>query len=140
MRHEVPERLHYSADPRIGDLVILASPGATVVMPDRMPRGDTYTHGWDNQAPEMGAIFLAKGPGITPGRRIGAFESVNVYPWLAHILGLEPAAVDGKLEVLAPILGRGATAGEPGRRPTSRPRRLRRSRPLRSRRPRSLRR
>ncbi len=115
MRQDVPERLHYSADARIGDLVILASPGATVVTPDRMPRRDAFTHGWDNQTPEMGAIFLAKGPGIVPGQRIGAFEAVNVYPWLAHILGLDPAPVDGRLEVLAPILGGGATAGEPGR-------------------------
>jgi len=80
-----------------------------------MPRRDAFTHGWDNQTPEMGAIFLAKGPRIAPGQRIEAFEAVDVYPWLAHVLGLQPAAVDGKLEVLAPILGSGATAGEPGR-------------------------
>ncbi|MHB1191597.1 MAG: alkaline phosphatase family protein [Longimicrobiales bacterium] len=115
MRQDVPARLHYSADARIGDLVILARPGATVVTPDRMPRRDAFTHGWDNQAPEMGAIFLAKGPGIAPGQRIGAFEAVNVYPWLAHVLGLEPAAVDGTLEVLAPILGAGEGAGGSGR-------------------------
>lgn len=115
LRQEVPERLHYSADPRIGDVVILASPGATVVTPDRIPRRDAFSHGWDNQTPEMGAIFLAKGPGIAPGQRIGAFEAVNVYPWLAHILGLDPAPVDGTLEVLAPILGSGAVVGERGR-------------------------
>ncbi len=115
LRQDVPERLHYGADPRSGDVLILPPAGATVNTPDRMPRHDDYTHGWDNQTPEMGAIFLVRGPGIAPGQRIGAFESVHVYPFLAHILGLEPAPVDGRLEVLAPLLGAVKTAGEPGR-------------------------
>ena len=105
MREEVPARLHYSADPRIGDIVILADPGATVVRRGVLPQRDSYTHGWDNQIPEMGAIFLARGPGIAPGQRIAAFESVNVYPFLAHVLGLTPnPEADGRLDVLAPVL------------------------------------
>jgi predicted AlkP superfamily pyrophosphatase or phosphodiesterase len=105
LRAEVPERFHYSADPRIGDIVILASPGATVVPKGLLPSRDSFTHGWDNAIPEMGAIFLARGPGIAPGQRIGAFESVHIYPFLAHVLGLTPnPEVDGRLEVLAPVL------------------------------------
>jgi predicted AlkP superfamily pyrophosphatase or phosphodiesterase len=105
LREEVPTRFHYSADPRIGDIVILADPGATVVPAGGMPSGDSFTHGWDNAIPEMGAIFLARGPGIAPGQRIEAFESVNVYPFLARLLGLTPnPEVDGRLEVLAPVL------------------------------------
>lgn len=107
LRQDVPERFHYSADPRIGDMVILADPGALVVYPDRVPTEDDFTHGWDNRIPEMAAIFLARGPGISGGQTIPAFESVHVYPFLAHLLGLTPAEVDGRLEVLAPILGGG---------------------------------
>lgn len=105
LREEVPERFHYSADPRIGDIVVLADPGATVGPKSGFSSRDSFTHGWDNQIPEMGAIFLARGPGIAPGQRIGAFESVNVYPFLAHLLGLVPnPEIDGRLEVLAPVL------------------------------------
>lgn len=105
LREDVPERFHYSADPRIGDIVILADPGATVVPAGRMPSRDSFTHGWDNAIPEMGAIFLARGPGIAPGQRIDAFESVNVYPFVAHVLGLTPSQkIDGRLGVLQPIL------------------------------------
>ncbi|HSW28931.1 MAG TPA: ectonucleotide pyrophosphatase/phosphodiesterase [Longimicrobiales bacterium] len=111
LRTEVPPRFHYSADPRIGDIVILAYPGATVVTPDRMPGKDGFTHGWDNLTPAMGAIFLGRGPHIAPGQRIAEFESVHVYPLLAHLLGLEPAPVDGRLEVLAPILGGAGPGG-----------------------------
>lgn len=105
LREDVPARFHYRADPRIGDLVVLADPGATVVPAGQVPREDGFTHGWDNRAPEMGAIFLARGPRIGGGQRLPAFESVNVYPFLAHVLGLDPAPVDGRLDVLAPILG-----------------------------------
>ncbi len=109
LREEVPERLHYSADPRIGDIVILASPGATVVPNGWRGPSEPYTHGWDNQAMGMGAIFLARGPGIKAGSRIEAFESVHVYPLMARLLGLTPnPEADGRLEVLAPILRKGS--------------------------------
>jgi predicted AlkP superfamily pyrophosphatase or phosphodiesterase len=110
LREDVPERLHYGADPRIGDIVVSAAPGRRVMRTgslDAVPvdRRATHTHGWDNQTPEMGAIFIAKGPGIAPGQRIPAFESVHVYPFLAHVLGLSPNPdTDGVLGVLAPIL------------------------------------
>jgi alkaline phosphatase D len=108
LRQDVPQRFHYSADPRIGDIVALARPGYLVVPSDKVPTQTVYTHGWDNRDTRMGAIFLARGPGIAPGQRIGAFESVNVYPFLAHVLGLEPNPnIDGSFDVLAPILGEG---------------------------------
>jgi len=104
LRAEVPERLHYSADPRIGDIVISAAPGRRIEPLGRSVR-DTYTHGWDNAVPEMSAIFLAMGPGVVQGRVIAPFEAIHVYPFVAHLLGLEPyPEAEGRLEVLAPIL------------------------------------
>jgi len=52
--------------------------------------------------PEMKAIFFAAGPDIRPGVQLKPFENVNIYPFIAEILGLEPPAVDGTLEVLRP--------------------------------------
>ena len=106
LREDVPARLHFSADPRIGDIVISAAPGRRVHEAGQVSR-DMWTHGWDNALPEMSAIFLALGPGIEAGRVISPFESIHVYPLMAHLLGLEPnAEADGRLEVLAPILTR----------------------------------
>jgi predicted AlkP superfamily pyrophosphatase or phosphodiesterase len=107
LRQDVPERLHYSADPRIGDIVVVAPAEHTVVTPDGIPEHGSYTHGWDNAVDEMGAIFLAMGPGIAGGQTIEGFESIHVYPFVTHVLGLQanPDA-DGRLAVLAPILGR----------------------------------
>jgi predicted AlkP superfamily pyrophosphatase or phosphodiesterase len=104
LRADVPERLHYSADPRIGDIVIGAAPGRRVHETGRVSR-DTWNHGWDNALPEMSAIFLAMGPRIGPGQLVPPFESIHVYPLVAHLLGLEPnPEADGNLDVLAPLL------------------------------------
>ena len=106
LRADVPERLHYSADPRIGDIVISAAPGRRVHQRGRVAR-DPWSHGWDNAVPEMGAIFVAWGPGIAPGQVVPPFEAIHVYPFVAHLLGLEPNPdADGRLEVLLPVLER----------------------------------
>ncbi len=111
LRSEVPERLHYSADPRVGDVVVLMEPEWTLVTPERRSEDPYWSHGWDNRIPEMGAIFLAMGPGIEAGRGVEPFESVHVYPFLAEILGLEPAeGIDGRLEVLGPLVERATAA------------------------------
>jgi predicted AlkP superfamily pyrophosphatase or phosphodiesterase len=106
LREDVPERLHYSADARIGDIVISAAPGRRVHERGRVSQ-DEWSHGWDNAVPEMSALFIATGPGIAPGQLIPPFEAIHVYPLLAHLLGLEPSPdIDGRLDVLLPILER----------------------------------
>jgi hypothetical protein len=53
----------------------------------------------------MRGIFVAAGPLIRPGKQIPAFENIHIYPLMAVLLGLEPNRdIDGKLEVLAPVL------------------------------------
>jgi predicted AlkP superfamily pyrophosphatase or phosphodiesterase len=63
-------------------------------------------HGFDNKEVDMRASFMAWGPAFKKGLTIDGFENVNVYPLVAHILGLQfnPQAIDGKFEVLKPIL------------------------------------
>ena len=67
-------------------------------------------HGYDPaNMPEMKAIFFAAGPDIRRGEKVAPFENVNLYPLIAHILGLDIAhlktgPVDGDLKVLQGIL------------------------------------
>ena len=110
---EIPARLHYSGNARIGDVVVLSDKpfGLTVSDPNRSPRngnggGQRFTHGFDvSQVPEMKAIFYAAGPNIKPGLTIDEFENVHIYPWIAQILGLHVTEkIDGDAKVLAPVL------------------------------------
>ena len=62
-------------------------------------------HGFDpRKMPEMKASFFAAGPDIVPGQTVAPFENVNLYPWLAHMLGLTAAKTDGSLNMLAGTL------------------------------------
>jgi hypothetical protein len=54
----------------------------------------------------MRATFIAWGPAFKKGITIEGFENVNVYPLVAHILGLQldERKIDGRLKVLVPVL------------------------------------
>ncbi len=98
---EVPARFHYNAHPRIPPVVLIANEGWTISSRARVqltgpPKGGT--HGYDNQLPSMGALFVAAGPGFARGRVLPPFASVHVYPLLAHLLGIAPAPSDGSLD------------------------------------------
>lgn len=107
LREELPERFHYRRDPRAGDVVVVMeeswrlSPGAD----GHAARAPFGMHGWDPLLPSMQAIFLVKGPGIPPGLVIPAIQNVDVYPLLAELLGLVPAAgIDGRSGALSGVM------------------------------------
>jgi predicted AlkP superfamily pyrophosphatase or phosphodiesterase len=117
-RKDVPVDLHYRENPRAGDPIVIAT-GPFVIRAHGPPEGKTDApppmgmHGYDPRAmPEMKASFFAAGPDILPGRTVRPFENVNLYPWLAHMLGLTPPKTDGSLNILAGTLRDGG--GEAG--------------------------
>ena len=62
-------------------------------------------HGFSPQYREMHGIFYANGPAIREGLKIERFENIHIYPMICQILGLPiPKDIDGKVEVLEPIL------------------------------------
>ena len=70
-------------------------------------------HGYDPASMKtMRAIFYATGPDIRPGSTVKPFENVNVYPLVAHLLGLDPPKVDGSLNVLSGILSENPPADQ----------------------------
>jgi hypothetical protein len=109
-RKDLPPDMHMSLNPRIGDPVVIATGAATirakgpgVGQADAPPPAGV--DGLDPQAePQMKATFFAVGPDILPGRVVAPFENVNLYPWIAHLLGLKPPKSDGSLNILAGIL------------------------------------
>lgn len=106
----VPADLHYNANPREGDPVIVAT-GPYAIRARKPPAGkpdeppDKGSHGFDPRiVPEMKAIFFAEGPDIARGKTVQPFENVNLYPWMAHILGLKAPKNDGDLNILSGTL------------------------------------
>ena len=117
-RKSVPADLNYSQNTREGDPVVIAT-GPYAIRAHAPPEGKPDQpptpgmHGFDpRKVPSMKASFFAAGPDIVKGKTVGAFENVNLYPWLAHMLGLTPLKNDGSLNVLAGTLRDGGA--EPG--------------------------
>jgi hypothetical protein len=54
--------------------------------------------------PEMKAIFFAEGPDIAPGVSLPSFDNVDVYPFVAAMLGLQTPPIDGSIGALSKAL------------------------------------
>jgi predicted AlkP superfamily pyrophosphatase or phosphodiesterase len=109
-RKDVPAGLKYNQNPRVGDPVVIAT-GPYAIRAHKPPEGkpdkapETGMHGFDpNRLPEMKAMFFAAGPDIFPGKTVAPFQNTNLYPWIAHMLGLPVPKNDGSLNVLAGTL------------------------------------
>lgn len=95
LRSEIPERLRFRKNARIGDVVVMMDEHWQIVR--RRPAKAGGQHGWDNKLESMGATFLIAGPGIAGGRTIPAFDNIQVYSLLTELLGLVPSkAIDGR--------------------------------------------
>src|SRR5580658_8268313 len=116
----VPAGLHFDGNLREGDpvaiptgpyLIRVNAPPPTAAGDAMHPAGPPVgMHGYDPaHMSEMKAIFYAAGPDIRPGEKVAPFENVNVYPFVARILGLDishlkTGKVDGGSKVLQGIL------------------------------------
>lgn len=100
-KNEIPAYLHYGTSRRLGDII---------VAPDmnwefrNTPRGGYGAHGYDPTDPYMHAIFRAVGPAFKKGYIARQFENVDIYPLLCHLMGIQPAPCDGKLDRIKLIL------------------------------------
>ena len=116
-RKDVPAGLHLSQNPRAGDPVVVAT-GPYLIRAHAPPAGRPDSppvgmHGYDpRKMPQMKASFFAAGPDVVTGKTVAPFDNVNLYPWLAHLLGLQAPKSDGSLNVLAGTLRDGGADKE----------------------------
>jgi predicted AlkP superfamily pyrophosphatase or phosphodiesterase len=105
LRSDTPPHWNYRDNPRIGDVVVAADLGWILRWPGGRPWTGGGMHGWDPTYPEMQGIFMAVGPAFHRGATVPAFENIHVYPLLAHLLGLRPAAeIDGRFDTVRGVL------------------------------------
>jgi len=108
-KQDMPARLHYGANPRVPAILCLADPGWVITTHEAAAkRTSPYvaTHGYDNRAKDMAALFIANGPDFRAGVRHAGFDNVDIYPLMAKLLGVTPESNDGKLADVADMLKR----------------------------------
>ena len=109
-RKDVPAGLNFNQNPREGDPVVVAT-GPYAIRAHAPPAGQAVRppsigmHGFDPRLlPEMKASFFAAGPDLVEGKTVAPFDNVNLYPWMAHLLGLHAPRSDGNLNILSATL------------------------------------
>jgi predicted AlkP superfamily pyrophosphatase or phosphodiesterase len=60
------------------------------------PEGSLGSHGYLNTDPDLRAIFIASGRGITRGTAIDSVDTIDVAPTIARLLGLPLPNADGR--------------------------------------------
>ncbi|MCM8729456.1 ectonucleotide pyrophosphatase/phosphodiesterase [Hephaestia sp. GCM10023244] len=92
----IPARFQYGANPRVPPFLCLAETGWSILPTTPATPFTGGNHGYDNQAPDMAALFVAHGPAFARGQTLPAFPNVDVEPLLRDLLAMPlDAAVDG---------------------------------------------
>ncbi|MDH5832602.1 ectonucleotide pyrophosphatase/phosphodiesterase [Luteimonas kalidii] len=106
-RDAMPARWHYGLHPRVPPIVCQMDVGWDALPREhaaRRPAGTRGSHGFDPDAPQMRAIFIANGPSFRRGATLHGFDNVDVYPLLARLVGVPPVPNDGDPDTLLPAL------------------------------------
>jgi predicted AlkP superfamily pyrophosphatase or phosphodiesterase len=93
---DIPTHLALGRNPRVTPMFCLAEVGWMILPTAPTEPVTGGSHGYDNDAPEMTALFIAAGPHFVQGVKLGKFDNVDVEPLLRDLLGMEPSPdVDG---------------------------------------------
>ncbi len=105
-KRDLPARFHYGTNPRVAPFFCMADVGWS--WPEKPKAFTKGEHGYDPDAPEVAATFIATGPAFARGRKLARFDNVDLYPLLRDLIGLPPAAgVDGTDAPFRTVLTRG---------------------------------
>ena len=91
-KDQIPARFHYGTNPRIPPYLCLAEPGWLVTKSRAIKAESGGNHGYDADAPDMAALFIAAGPAFVAGAHLVPFDNVDVAPLIRDLIGLPPAA------------------------------------------------
>ncbi|XP_066960848.1 venom phosphodiesterase-like [Macrobrachium rosenbergii] len=99
----LPIRFHIGSQRRVEDIVVDVDPGYSVGG-DASFRADAGEHGYDNFFPVMNAMFLAYGPDFQNHIEVEAFQNIELYNLMCHLLDVKPAPNNGTWGALHHIL------------------------------------
>lgn len=101
-REALPERLHYGRNPRVAAIICIAEPGWSILAgPPAWPvKGGA--HGYDNNDPQMLALFVAYNSGLSGD--VGIVDNIEVYPLLMRLIGVAPLASDATGVLLKAVI------------------------------------
>ncbi|KAL8731534.1 MAG: hypothetical protein Q9166_003380 [cf. Caloplaca sp. 2 TL-2023] len=107
----MPERYHFSQNPRIAPLWLIPKTGWAIVLrkdidvAEAKASGQIYhprgVHGYDHEHPLMRAVFIAKGPAFPhkANSRLEVFQNTEVYNIICDSLSVVPKPNNGTIRL-----------------------------------------
>lgn len=99
-RNNIPARLHYGTNSRIGDVIV--DPDLGWLIQDK-EANEGGAHGFDPEYSDVHALFRAVGPDFKH-IKFPHFANVNVYSLICHLLGIKESKNDGNIDNIRTIL------------------------------------
>ena len=110
-KSDIPDNLHFKYKNRVGDLLIMMEAPwmfSTSKFSNIMERG---THGYNTSCKSMRPFFIAHGPAFKQGFRGSPIHSVDIYPLICHLLGIQPAPNNGSINRCRELLRESTKSG-----------------------------
>ena len=105
LRDDAPPEWQVWANSDFADVIVQAEPGYAVFSSENAGERSIGDHGWPRRSTDMHGIFLASGPRLPAGQRIGAVDNIDIYPLMMEILGLPiTVPIDGDRQRLTDLL------------------------------------
>uniref|UniRef100_A0A6Q2XL48 SMB domain-containing protein n=1 Tax=Esox lucius TaxID=8010 RepID=A0A6Q2XL48_ESOLU len=93
LKNNLPKRFHYANSRRIEDVSVLVNPGW--LFPGSLTFCAGADHGYDNDDPDMHAMFLSYGPKFHYKTEIEPFSNIELYNLMCDVLEISPSPNNG---------------------------------------------
>ena len=104
LKEDLPERFHFSKNPRIPPIVAFVPLGAVVRSSKSVHRVSAGNHkggtGYHPGYKVMRGVFVGYGPSFKHGLKFQAIMNVDIYSVVCYILGLTPRPNNGSYDVV----------------------------------------
>lgn len=97
----IPEEYHWKHNRRIPPIFVDPDVGWVVRTSRASVRQGNWTvgdHGWPPIKSQSYSVFFAHGPAFQKGLEVSPFNTVDLYPLMCKLLGIEPKPNNGSLE------------------------------------------
>ncbi|XP_067840587.1 ectonucleotide pyrophosphatase/phosphodiesterase family member 5 [Heptranchias perlo] len=103
-KEDIPDRFHYKHNERIQPIIAVADEGWTINQNKTSGKFTLGNHGYDNTIKSMQPIFIAHGPAFKKNFTKEAINSVDLYPLICHLLGIDPVPNNGTFKNVQELL------------------------------------
>ena len=103
-KKDIPNEYHWKHNRRIPPIFIDPEVGWVITSSRSDPPPGLGEHGWPPDESKSYSIFYARGPAFREGEVVSPFNTVDLYPLMCKLLGIDPRPNNGSIENIKTVL------------------------------------